>query len=92
MSDNTKAVRVYGSMGFFPAQGNIIGRNKHQQLGQAAHGPFEATRNKAENKHLPRVNFDTQMKSFSPKEISCFFKHLGLVYFRDMKERSAETL
>jgi len=34
-------------MGFFLAQGIFIGRNKHQQVGQAAHGPFEATRNKS---------------------------------------------
>lgn len=66
-------------MGFFLTQGIFIGRNKHQQVGQAAHTPFETTRNKAENKHLPRANFDTQMKSFSPQKISCLLKHSWLL-------------
>lgn len=43
-------------------------------------------RNEAEkHKHLSKGNFDIQVKSFRPKDTSCFFKHSLLVAFRGTK-------
>ena len=37
------------------------------------------------HKHLSKGNFDIQVKSFRPKDTSCFFKHSLLVAFRGTK-------
>lgn len=52
--------------------------------------PLEPQEMKLKNTNFCPKGTHIQMKSFSPKEISCFFKYPLLVAFRNVKGRLGE--